>query len=226
MTTATAQIIQPDISNNRLQQALALWYSVFWILTGISPVDRRDWLLENFLVVLSAVILIATYRRFPLSDVSYVLITVFMTLHSIGAHYTYAQVPLGDWVKATFHQTRNHYDRLVHFSFGLMLAYPAREVFLRIANAKGFWAYYLPLDVTLALSAMYEIMESWFAQIIGPGLGDAWLGTQGDIWDAQKDMTAALTGAILCMGITWIVSKLAARSRRRAAFNFERNRRG
>ncbi len=207
MTTATAQIIQPDISNNRLQQALALWYSVFWILTGISPVDRRDWLLENFLVVLSAAVLIATYRRFPLSDVSYVLITVFMTLHSIGAHYTYAQVPLGDWVKETFQQTRNHYDRLVHFSFGLMLAYPAREIFLRIANAKGFWAYYLPLDVTLALSAMYEIMESWFAQIIGPGLGDAWLGTQGDIWDAQKDMTAALTGAILCMGITAVVAR-------------------
>ena len=207
MTTATAQVIQPDISNNRLQQALALWYSVFWILTGISPVDRRDWLLENFLVVLSAVILIATYRRFPLSDVSYVLITVFMTLHSVGAHYTYAQVPLGAWVKEAFHQTRNHYDRLVHFSFGLMLAYPAREIFLRIANAKGFWAYYLPLDVTLALSAMYEIMESWFAQIIGPGLGDAWLGTQGDIWDAQKDMTAALTGAILCMGITAFVAR-------------------
>jgi len=89
-----------------------------------------------------------------------------------------------------------------------MLAYPAREIFLRVANARGFWAYYLPLDVTLAFSAMYEIMESWFAQIVGPGLGDAWLGTQGDIWDAQKDMTAALAGAILCMLITWVVSML------------------
>ena len=206
MTTATVQI-QADIRSNRLQQGLALWYAVFWVLTGISPVDRRDWLLENFLVVMSAGVLIATYRRFPLSDVSYVLITFFMTLHSIGAHYTYAQVPFGIWVKEAFHQTRNHYDRLVHFSFGLMLAYPAREVFLRIANARGFWAYYLPLDVTLAFSAMYEIMESWFAQILGPGLGDAWLGTQGDIWDAQKDMTAALTGAILCMAITAVVAR-------------------
>jgi putative membrane protein len=153
-------------------------------------------------------LLAATYRRFPLSDVSYVLITVYMTLHAIGAHYTYAQVPLGIWVKEVFHQTRNHYDRLVHFSFGLMLAYPAREIFLRVANARGFWAYYLPLDVTLAFSAMYEIMESWFAQIISPGLGDAWLGTQGDIWDAQKDMTAALAGAILCMLITAIGPRL------------------
>src|SRR6267143_4471641 len=206
MTTATAQI-RADLWNNRLQKALAGWYLLIWTATAISPFDRRDWLLENFVVVLFIGLLVATYRRFPLSDVSYVLITVFMTLHAIGAHYTYAQVPLGAWVKEAFHQTRNHYDRLVHFSFGLMLAYPAREVFLRIANAKGFWAYYLPLDVTLALSAMYEIMESWFAQIIGPGLGDAWLGPQGDIWDAQKDMTAGLRGGVLCMGITGGVAR-------------------
>jgi len=213
MTTATTEI-HPDIWNNRLQQALASWYAVFWILTGIAPVDRRDWLLENFLVVVSAVVLIATYRRFPLSDVSYVLITLFLTLHSIGAHYSYAQVPFGAWVKDAFGLSRNHYDRLVHFSFGLMMAYPAREVFLRIANIKGIWAYYLPIDVTLAFSAMYEITESWFAQIIGPGLGDAWLGTQGDIWDAQKDMTAALTGAILCMGITAVTKKIKSQKGR------------
>jgi len=207
MTTATAQI-RADVWNNRLQQALAGSYLFIWILTAISPLDRRDWLLENFVVILFIGLLVATYRRFPLSDVSYVLIAVFMTLHAIGAHYTYAHVPLGEWVKVTFHQSRNHYDRLVHFSFGLMLAYPAREVFLRVVKAKGFWAYYLPLDVVLALSAMYEIMESWFAKIVSPGLGDAWLGTQGDIWDSQNDMTAALTGAILCMLITAIVARL------------------
>src|ERR1700724_1610476 len=109
MTTATAQI-RADIRGNRLQQVLALWYLFFWLLTGISPVDRRDWLLENFLVVVFSGLLVATYRRFPLSDVSYVLITIFLTLHSIGAHYTYAQVPLGAWVKEAFHQGRNHYD--------------------------------------------------------------------------------------------------------------------
>ena len=210
MTTATAPI-RADLWNNRLQQALAAWYALIWIVTAISPLDRRDWLLENFVVILFICLLVATYRRFPLSDVSYVLITVFMTLHAIGAHYTYAQVPLGEWVKTTFHQSRNHYDRLVHFSFGLMLAYPAREVFLRVVKARGFWAYYLPLDVVLALSAMYEIMESWFAKIVSPGLGDAWLGTQGDIWDSQNDMTAALTGAILCMLITAIVARVRRR---------------
>jgi putative membrane protein len=206
MTTATA-LIRADIRNNRVQQGLVLWYAPFWLLSGIAPVDRRDWLLENFLVVVFAALLIVTYRRFPLSDLSYGLITAFMTLHSIGAHYSYSYVPFGLWVQEIFHQTRNHYDRLVHFSFGLMMAYPVREIFLRVANAKGFWAYYLPLDCILAFSAMYEIMESWFARIVSPDLGDAWLGTQGDIWDAQKDMTAALLGASICMLITWWVTR-------------------
>jgi putative membrane protein len=217
MTTATAPI-RADIRTNRVQQALVLWYGPFWVLTGIAPLDRRDWLLENFLVVTFVILLIKTYRKFPLSDVSYGLIALFMTLHTIGAHYSYARVPLGSWAQEIFHQSRNHYDRLVHFSFGLMLAYPVREIFLRVANARGFWAYYLPLDCILALSAMYEIMESWFARIVSPDLGDAWLGTQGDIWDAQKDMTAALLGASLCMLITW---KLGAWRRRLARSRYE-----
>ncbi len=212
MTTATAPI-RADIRQNRLQQGLALWYLFFWALTGIAPLDRNDWLLENFLVVLFAAILVATYQRFPLSDVSYLLITMFLTLHSVGAHYSYSLVPLGAWMKETFHQSRNHYDRLVHFSFGLMLAYPAREVLVREANIRGLWAYYLPVDIVLAWSAMYEIMESWFAKIVGPGLGDAWLGTQGDIWDSQNDMTCALAGAILCMLITAVVKRHFRRAR-------------
>jgi putative membrane protein len=212
MTTATAPI-RVDIRQNRLQQGLALWYLFFWALTGISPVDRGDWLLENFLVVVTAGILVATYQRFPLSDVSYLLITLFLTLHSVGAHYSYANVPFGTWMKEAFHQSRNHYDRLVHFSFGLMLAYPAREIFVRRVDVRGMWAYYLPVDAVLAFSAMYEIMESWFAKIVGPGLGDAWLGTQGDIWDSQNDMTCALAGAIVCMLITAIVKRNFRRAR-------------
>ena len=206
MTTATTHV-RADIRGNKVQQALMFWYLPFWLLSGLAPVDRRDWLIENCLVVAFAGLLFATYRRFPLSDVSYALITAFLTLHSIGAHYSYAHVPLGQWVQEAFQQTRNHYDRLVHFSFGLMLAYPVREIFLRVANARGFWAYYLPLDCILAFSAMYEIMESWFAQFMSPGLGDAWLGTQGDVWDAQKDMTAALIGASICMLIAAMVPR-------------------
>ena len=195
-------------SKNRLLQVLAVWYAVVWIATAVSPLDRHDWFLENLLVIAALAILIGTYRAFPLSDLSYLLITAFLTLHAVGAHYTYAQVPLGFWIQHALGLSRNHFDRIVHFSFGLLMAYPIREVFLRVANARGFWAYYLPLDVTLAFSALYEIMEMVIATMVAPGTGDAWLGTQGDVWDPQKDMGLAALGALLCMCVTALVRRI------------------
>ena len=197
-------------SKNGLLQILVAWYAVVWIVTAIAPLDRKDWFLENLLVVALVAILVGTYRRFPLSDLSYLLITAFMTLHAVGAHYTYSNVPLGFWIQNAFDFSRNHFDRVVHFSFGLLMAYPIREVFLRVANTRGVWAYYLPLDVTLAFSALYEIMEMVVATMVAPGTGDAWLGTQGDIWDPQKDMGLAALGALLCMCVTALVRKLRA----------------
>jgi putative membrane protein len=181
------------------------WYALVWVVTAIHPLDRHDWMLENILVVAALALLIGTYRRFPLSDLSYLLITLFMTLHAMGAHWTYAEVPFGFRLQHAFGLARNPFDRIVHFSFGLLLAYPIREVFLRVANARGFWAYYLPLDVTLAFSAVYEIMEMVVAKLVSPGTGDAWLGTQGDIWDSQMDMSMAAIGALVCMTVTAIV---------------------
>lgn len=195
-------------SKNRVVRILVAWYAVIWIVTAIAPLDRKDWFLENLLVVALVAILVGTYRVFPLSDLSYLLVTAFMTLHAVGAHYTYSNVPLGFWVQNAFGFSRNHFDRIVHFSFGLLMAYPIREVFLRVANARGFWAYYLPLDVTLAFSALYEIMEMVIATMVAPGTGDAWLGTQGDVWDPQKDMALAALGALLCMCITALLRKL------------------
>jgi putative membrane protein len=195
----------------RLLQGLALWYGLAWIVLAIRPLDRHDWLLENILVALVVALLVGSYRVFPLSDLSYLLITVFLTLHAIGAHWTYAQVPFGFWLKQSLGLARNPFDRLVHFCFGLLLAYPIREVFLRVANARGFWAYYLPLDVTLAFSALYEIMEMVVAKVVAPGTGDAWLGTQGDVWDAQMDMATAAAGALLCMVVTATVRRLRRR---------------
>lgn len=195
-------------SRNRFQQALALGYVAIWAVTSLRPLDRHDWFLENILVFGIVVVLVATYRSFPLSDLSYLFITAFMTLHAVGAHYTYAQVPLGFWMQQAFGFSRNHFDRIVHFSFGLLMAYPIREVFLRVANARGFWAYYLPLDVTLAFSALYEIMEMVVATMVAPGTGDAWLGTQGDVWDPQKDMGLAALGALICMCVTALGRKL------------------
>jgi len=197
--------IRPNFRENLLLKVLVVLYGLVWIITAINPVYPEDWLLENILVVIFVAGLVFTYRRFPLSDLSYVLTAVFMMLHAIGAHYTYAETPAGFWMQDAFGFQRNHFDRVVHFCFGLLMAYPIREIFLRVAKTRGFFAYYLPFDVTLAFSGGYEIIEMAVAVIVSPEAGDAYLGTQGDIWDAQKDMGLAALGAVICMGATWFI---------------------
>ncbi len=183
------------------------WYVVFWSVMAISPVDRGDWLLENLLALSTVVLLLATYRLFQFSTVSYVLITAFLTLHAIGAHYTYAEVPFGFWLQHAFGLSRNPFDRLIHFSYGFLLVYPLRELLIRLAGLQGFWSYYLPVSGILAQSGLFELTEAAVAQVVSPELGTAYLGTQGDEWDAQKDMMAALTGAVMMAGLMWLIQR-------------------
>ena len=155
MITTSTEHILANFGQNMLLQALVVLYVLIWIPLAFSPFDRFDWMLENVLVVLFAGLLVFSYNRFPLPDLSYIVIFLFMSLHAVGAHYTYANVPFGFWMQNVLQLSRNHFDRIVHFSFGLLMAYPIREVFLRVASARGFWAYYLPLDVVLASSGAY-----------------------------------------------------------------------
>jgi putative membrane protein len=186
---------------------LATVYLVIWSLLAIAPYDRGDWALENVLVLLFVGALVAVRRQFRFSRTSCTLIFLFLCLHAVGSHYTYAKVPYDDWWRAltggTFNEMvgwqRNHFDRLVHFCYGLLLAYPIREVFLRVVQVRGFWAYFLPLDFTLSTSALFELFEWLAAEFFGGDLGVAYLGTQGDVWDAHKDMALAAIGALLAM---------------------------
>jgi putative membrane protein len=148
---------------------------------------------------LSGVYKRTAYPHFKLSDTSYGLITLFMILHVIGSHYTYAEVPFGDTLQTWLGASRNMYDRLVHFSFGFLLAYPIHETFLKVARAKGFWSYFLPIDLTLSFSAIYEVIEWISVEAVDPEAGIAFLGSQGDVWDAQKDMGLAGLGALIAM---------------------------
>jgi len=174
----------------------------------------EDWLIENALVAAALAILALSTLRFPMSRVSYTLIFVFLCLHETGAHWTYSEVPYNEWTRALFGTSlndllgleRNHFDRLVHFSYGLLLAYPIREVFLRVANVRGFWGYALPLDVAMSTSMIYELIEWGAAEFFGGDLGVAYLGTQGDVWDAQKDMAAASLGALIAMIVTAMIN--------------------
>ena len=196
----------PFSENRLLHGLIAVWFSV-WSITAISPVDRSDWLVENLLVFLFVPLLVVTYRRMPLSTLSYVLICAFLILHAIGAHYAY-RPPVGDWLKETLQLRRNHYDRFVHFSFGLLLTFPMRELLMRTVDARGFWAWWLPVSGIAALSGIFEILEMILAQMLDPKLGAAYLGTQGDEWDAQKDMGLAVLGAILASGFVLYRSRL------------------
>lgn len=181
---------------------LLVAFLVVAVALGVRPVSRIDWVLENILVVLFVGFLVLSRRRLPLSDLSYSLIFVYLVLHEIGAHYTYSLVPI-DWQTLGF--ARNHYDRVVHFSFGLLLALPFREWFRTVARTRGFWSYYLPLDVVLASSVAYEIIEWIVAQLVDPAAGIAWLGAQGDDFDAVKDMASGGLGALLAMTAALLV---------------------
>ena len=180
----------------RLLHVLCICYAIIWIVAAIDPVKRSDWLLENLLVFVSVPVLAFTYRRLPLSDGSYVLFFLFLVMHAVGAHYTYAEVPFGYWLKEWFYLERNHFDRIVHFSFGIM-AYPVREIFVRMTKVGGFWALVLPAAIIVSFSGFFEILEAIIATLVNPELGAAYLGLQGDVWDAQKDMGLAVLGAAL-----------------------------
>lgn len=193
----------------RLLTGLVLWLLALWTVTAIAPCDRRDWLLENLLVFFSSAVLLLTCRRFVFSNSAYVLLTVFLSLHLIGAHYTYAQTPLGFWLQDWFGLGRNHYDRVVHFAFGLLLAPPFHEVLARAGRIRPGWSQLLTVCVVLSLSALYELVEAVVAMIVSPELGAAWLGAQGDEWDAQRDTGLALLGALLAMGLLRVRQRTA-----------------
>jgi putative membrane protein len=200
-------------------------FGLVFIALAIAPSYRADWALENLLVLVGVPSLALLHRQLPLSRLSYTLIFIFMCLHEVGAHYTYAEVPYDAWSQAllgrsigeTLGWERNHFDRLVHFLYGLLLAYPIREVFLRVADVRGFWGYFLPLDVAMSTSMLYELVEWGAAELLGGDLGMAYLGIQGDIWDAHKDMLLASVGALIAMCVT---AAIAARLQRDFAREF------
>lgn len=193
---------------------LGIIFVIWAVAWSFNPLDQKDWILENVLSALALLMLALTARRFPLSRISYFLIFVFLCLHEVGSHYTYALVPYNEWSEAILGRSinsifgfgRNHYDRLVHFSYGLLLAYPIRELFYRVADVKGFWGHFLPLDITMSTSMLYELIEWGAAELFGGDLGAAYLGTQGDVWDAHKDMGLASLGALIAMIITALIN--------------------
>ena len=194
---------------NKFIAGLFALCAVFWVLAAIHPFDRQAWLLENILLVLFVLALSLTHRRLQLSNASYIFIALFVILHIIGAHYTYAKMPLGLWAKHFFGFSRNHLDRVAHFAFGFFLAFPVRELLLRFSGIQRAWSFWLPPAIILAISGFFEILESIVAETVAPGKGVEWLGGQGDEWDAQNDMLAAAFGAAAMLTLIAIAQRKA-----------------
>ena len=190
-----------------LLAAFAVWF-VAW---GVAPSYREDWLLENLLVFAAVPALVWGHGRLRLSNRAYVCLFVFFCLHEIGAHYTYSEVPYRQWIPALAFTERNHYDRLVHFAYGLLVTPAWFELFRAYAPGRGAWRWLLPATSMFGHSVIYEGVEWAAAVIFGGDLGVAYLGTQGDPWDAQKDMALAALGTALSL------TAIAARERRRSA---------
>ena len=215
MTTASNASFIP-FRENRLLQCCAWRWLVVIIITGYRPEKVFDWWLENAAALSFLAVLGITYRRLPLSDLSYLLILVYLSGHEWGAQYKYSDVPLGEWMKPWLHTPRNHYDRVMHFSYGLLLAYPMQEWFMRVVGVTSRWRYLLPVEMTLAFSACYEMLEAFAASVLSPERGEEFVGMQGDMWDSQKDMFMAGMGAVAAMIVIALI-----RHRRRSASRVE-----
>jgi putative membrane protein len=191
----------PLRSADRLPAALLALVAIVLAWSGVAPRDRLTWWLEVAPVLLAAPILVATRRRFPLTRIVYVLVAIHAAVLCVGGHYTYAEVPLGFWVRDLLGLSRNHYDRLGHLMQGFVPALVVRELLLRTSPLRpGRWLFVLGTGLVLALSAVYEFVEWWAAVILGQG-ADAFLGSQGDAWDTQWDMFMCLVGAVLSQAL-------------------------
>ena len=206
-TIAISQARNP-LRHNWWLKILISFFLVCWANSFVGNTDTANWFLENTLVFLFLGFLTYTYRKYQFSDLSYLLICIYLCLHVYGSKYTYAENPFGYWLKDALDLPRNHYDRIVHFSFGFLLAYPMRELFLKWLKFPAWVAWTLPIEITLSVSGFYELIEWAVADVFFKAQGDAYLGTQGDIWDAQKDMFLAFSGAIIATTIVSVVKKI------------------
>lgn len=207
-------------SERRLPAILLGMFGVVFVALGLAPAMREDWLLENVLVVIAIAWLVRTRARLPLSNAAYVSLFLFGVLHEIGAHYQYSDVPYDAWfatisggrsLDALLGFERNQYDRFVHLLYGLLVTPAAVEVIEARVQPRGWWRFLVPATFMMSHALVYELVEWLAASVFGGDLGDAYLGTQGDVWDAQKDMLLATVGSLLILPF-WLW-----RSRRQAA---------
>lgn len=213
-------------SANAVHRSLILWLGgllgVAIALSGWHPLLPEDWIVEHILVLATIPVIWLLYRHVPLSRFSWLGIFIFLYIHELGAHYTYSKVPYDVWTRSwfgfslneSFDWKRNHFDRFVHFSYGFLLAFPLKEILAAWAGLRGFWPWFLALDVVMSTSCFYELLEWAAALVFSEEVGTAYVGAQGDVWDAHKDILLAVAGGFL----TLVAAIIMDACRRKSAF--------
>ncbi|MCW4453354.1 DUF2238 domain-containing protein [Flavobacterium sp. MXW15] len=197
-------------ASGRFAAVLLALFLLAWAALAVAPLNRQDWALENVLVLVALPVLYLGWRQAPFTRLSYAALFAFLLLHEIGAHYTYAEVPydaacrrwLGFSPDALLGFERNQFDRAVHFLYGVLVLPASVELLDRVSPPRGFWRYLLPVTFIMSHSMLFELFEWIAAELFGGDLGQAYLGTQGDVWDAHKDMALATLGSVLA--VAWL----------------------
>lgn len=197
-----------NISSKTLQQILLFIFVIFWLALSINPINTKIWIIENILMFMGFIFIIKSHKNLNLSNTSYIFIFLFSILQTIGAHYTYALVPWGFEVQQYFDLSRNHYDRLVHFAFGLLLVLPVKEYLSALIIIKNrLLSILVFVFIFLGLGGLYEVIEWIYALIDNSKNAVEFLGEQGDRWDAQKDIALAGLGAFITLFLFALFSK-------------------
>ncbi len=204
ITTASSPI-RNSLRTNKFFQLLACLFFFYWIYGWFNCIDRKDWIIENLLVVILLSLLILTRKWHQLSDISYLCIFLFVLLHLYGAFYAYTQNTFGSWLQSSFNLWRNPYDRIVHFSFGLFMAYPFMEILINKYRVSSKASWLLPIEIAFSLGTIFEMIEWGVSEITTKETGETYVATQGDVWDAHKDIVLAALGAAVTMMICYLV---------------------
>jgi putative membrane protein len=205
--TTSGSPVRTELKANKFFWLLAGLLACYWIYGWNFCIDRQDWIIENLLVVicLSVLVMIRKWHRF--SDLSYLCIFLFVMLHLYGAFYAYTQNAFGSWLQNKFLLWRNPYDRIVHFSFGFFMAYPFRELLIHKFRVSSKASWLLPVEIAFSFGTIFELIEWGVSGVTTKETGETYVATQGDVWDAHKDILLAAAGAALCMLLTYIFKR-------------------
>ncbi len=206
-TTAT-MLERRTFAANYFLWLLTAFFLACWTYGWFNTHNMENWIIENLLVMILLPVIVFSHWWHRLSDLSYLLIFIFVMLHCYGAFYAYTSNALGEWIKQRYDLWRNPYDRIVHFSFGLLIAYPAREILMNKYRVSNRLSWLLPIEIAFSLGTIFEMIEWGVAALTDSATGDTYVATQGDVWDAHKDIALAALGAALSMTTVYICKKL------------------